>query len=226
MSSNASNEEASLMYELCNGAVRLSEAIDTAQQVVFALFSALRIYALWNRNAFLFPLIMALLLVPVVTGIYYFTTVTAYHLGPPFNTCAIATTLSIADLQRVLLAMNIAQMILSSKNFDYMDPFLNMLTPILISRFMINLRRIDENSRTMSEPTFSRFSAVEFHLPSSFVGNLGEQLGRDSDVDGSETVRASDAETAEMQTSTTPTPDTTCHGRKSDEIQEVMRESC
>lgn len=80
------------------------------------VFSALRVYALWNRNLVLFSLIMMLLLIPVATGIvsqisvlnikllivwqYYFTTASAVDLGAPFFTCGVMTSLSQDEVQR------------------------------------------------------------------------------------------------------------------------------
>ncbi|THG94966.1 hypothetical protein EW026_g6602 [Hermanssonia centrifuga] len=57
----------------CVGGSGVFEVIQLAQYIIFALFSALRIYALWDRNGVLFFLILAMSLTPVAINIYLFS---------------------------------------------------------------------------------------------------------------------------------------------------------
>lgn len=63
------------------------------------------------------------------------------------------------------------------------------LEPILISRFLINLRQADTPEDSMHASHLSRFSTPNFRVPTlqSFVGNMGESLehgtGHDEDKD-------------------------------------------
>ena len=66
--------------------------------------------------------------------------------------------------------------------------------PILMNRFLINLRSIDTDpsASANSDPAhFSRFTDPNFRVPPSFLGNIGESLqyGRsipDNDVEANE----------------------------------------
>lgn len=61
--------------------------------------------------------------------------------------------------------------------------------PLLISRFILNLRRaVHQSAGYVAEPTSgydsSQFSAPNFRIPPSLVGNMGESLhaGESEDV--------------------------------------------
>ncbi len=61
----------------------------------------------------------------------------------------------------------------------------NSLQPILISRFLLNLRRAGESQDTQNT-TVSRFSVPAFRVPtlaSSAMGNMGENLDHGSAED-------------------------------------------
>ncbi|KAJ3552007.1 hypothetical protein NM688_g4385 [Phlebia brevispora] len=83
----------------------------------------------------------------------------------------------------VLLALNIIQLITyvdpQLAAYDGPTPLIFILQPILISRFLINLRQLDAPTRSSSESRhFSRFSIPNFRIPTieSVVGNMGEPL--------------------------------------------------
>ena len=67
-----------------------------------------------------------------------------------------------------------------------------MQPPILMNRFIINLRSLNAPSSSQDSSTrqhWSRFSAPNFHIPGSFLGNIGEDLqdgheAADDDRDG------------------------------------------
>lgn len=48
------------------------------------------------------------------------------------------------------------------------------LTPILISRFIFNLRQVGEADKPPSRP--SRMASIVFRIQESIVGNMGESL--------------------------------------------------
>ena len=51
--------------------------------------------------------------------------------------------------------------------------------PLLMNRFMINLRSINtagSSQGSSARQHWSRFSAPNFHIPDSFLGNIGEDL--------------------------------------------------
>lgn len=50
------------------------------------------------------------------------------------------------------------------------------VTAVLISRFLLNLRQVNEDSAGGASVNFSQFSAPAFRIPESIIGNLGEEL--------------------------------------------------
>lgn len=59
-----------------------------------------------------------------------------------------------------------------------LDLFITSIPPILVNRFMLNLRQIDSKNSTHTIGRLSRFSAPQFHatVASSIFGNFGEPL--------------------------------------------------
>ncbi|TCD68167.1 hypothetical protein EIP91_011445 [Steccherinum ochraceum] len=79
----------------------------------------------------------------------------------------------------LMLILNLAQIIVASlpRANNALSYFMSPLTSILISRFLLNLRRIndaDEREATSVFLNTSIFSARQFH--SELIGNLGEEL--------------------------------------------------
>ncbi|GJE85325.1 hypothetical protein PsYK624_014040 [Phanerochaete sordida] len=63
-----------------------------------------------------------------------------------------------------------------------MSALVDIVPPLLISRFILNLRRAADDSAHLagaspsSDWEESQFSAVSFRIPTTFVGNMGEPL--------------------------------------------------
>ncbi|THG95122.1 hypothetical protein EW026_g6472 [Hermanssonia centrifuga] len=82
----------------------------------------------------------------------------------------------------IILMMNIAQMVVravpSFQNFDFVPIVISawVLQPILISRFLLNLRQVGSPDNDSQEAFNSEFSVPGFRVPSlsSIVGNMGE----------------------------------------------------
>lgn len=242
----------------CTVIPRITDGAALLLLIVFALFSALRVYAMWDRNIFLFLLVILPNLVPVGTNFFAAVVFRPVLVGPPLGQCMLddpvppktdemlvhATRISviIADalvlvltwvktfhtvreaarlkmkvdvttmLLRdgtiyffVLLAINIAIIATASTTASYISPFLTNLTPVLISRFMLNLRELGGGTpgsapdADTSEGRFSQFSAPAFRVPSSaLVGNLG------ADLEDFATSRSADESVAEDDSVVTP----------------------
>ncbi|THG93193.1 hypothetical protein EW026_g7976 [Hermanssonia centrifuga] len=195
--------------------------------VVFAVFSALRVFALWNRNIPMTLLVLALNLVPAAVDIFESSQATAVFTADPiFGTfcddvtdasvrvnfdlgdalvlavtwaktaknlaegagIGMRTPLSTMLLRdgtvyfAILLMMNIAQVVLNAvpslENFNFVDTVIQTLQPILISRFLLNLRQVGSPEIDSQEAFNSQFSVPGFRVPSleSIVGNMGEDL--------------------------------------------------
>lgn len=88
-----------------------------------------------------------------------------------------------------LLVMNILQVVTYSTGLAggaaYAIVFLQALPPLLVQRFMLNLRQLSAppvDSAAANVADLSRFS-VHFRVPSDFLGNIGEPLAH-GDGDG------------------------------------------
>ncbi|THG95249.1 hypothetical protein EW026_g6369 [Hermanssonia centrifuga] len=82
----------------------------------------------------------------------------------------------------ILFVMNIVQVVvktaLSFQNLNLLTPVIQTLQPILISRFLLNLRQVGSPEIDSQEAFNSQFSVPGFRVPSlsSIVGNMGEDL--------------------------------------------------
>ncbi|EKM58263.1 uncharacterized protein PHACADRAFT_252460 [Phanerochaete carnosa HHB-10118-sp] len=73
----------------CGAVTRLTEVLILLLWTVFGVFSALRIYGLWEKNRYLFALILSLNLVQVVINIYYFSRLVPFASGFWFAPCLV-----------------------------------------------------------------------------------------------------------------------------------------
>ncbi|EKM56280.1 uncharacterized protein PHACADRAFT_193899 [Phanerochaete carnosa HHB-10118-sp] len=80
----------------------------------------------------------------------------------------------------VLLVMNILQLLTYSSTLEqgiYLNSFLQTMPPLLVQRFMLNLRQVNPAARgRSSEQSRSRISSIIFRASSDFLGNIGEPL--------------------------------------------------
>lgn len=60
--------------------------------------------------------------------------------------------------------------------------FVYSVTPVLISRFLLNLRQVDQSRGGLSNMNTSRVGSVYFNIPEGVFGNLGESLQVGDDV--------------------------------------------
>ncbi|PSR71655.1 hypothetical protein PHLCEN_2v12508 [Hermanssonia centrifuga] len=88
---------------------------------------------------------------------FYFSSITPLPTGISIAACSVTSTLS--------------------------ESALTNAPPILMSRFILNLRQVNESANSNDDTlgNFSQFSAPAFRIPASVAGNLGEPLGYDTD---------------------------------------------
>ncbi|PSS35596.1 hypothetical protein PHLCEN_2v1448 [Hermanssonia centrifuga] len=118
------------------------------------IFSALRVFALWDRNVPMTLLVLALNLVPVAVNIFLSSQESAgFTADPIFGT--------------------FCDNIVDFSHRVYFD-----LQPILISRFLLNLRQVGSPEIDSQEAFNSQFSVPGFCVPTmeSIIGNMGENL--------------------------------------------------
>ncbi|PSS16473.1 hypothetical protein PHLCEN_2v3248 [Hermanssonia centrifuga] len=112
-------------------------------------------------------------------------------------------------MHSILLTMNIAQVVFNTvPSLQVVSPVLNLIetpsfTPILISRFLLNLRQLGEPEDEIQSRFNSQFSISGFRVPTleGIVGNMGADLdhGPAEEVDdeaGEADIDGGDAEVA------------------------------
>ena len=106
--------------------------------------------------------------------------------------------------------------------YSMSSPLATLQPLVLMNRFIINLRSLNNLSSSQGSSArqhWSRFSTPNFHIPDSFLGNIGEDLQEghepaNADCDGHHETGAARLNTersleAELEeTSTTPDPST------------------
>ncbi|KAI0689552.1 hypothetical protein BC835DRAFT_1418438 [Cytidiella melzeri] len=237
ISSSFSCCQLTVLDSRCAISARMLHILSLVQYVIFAVFSSLRVYALWNRNVKLGVIVLVIALVPLGVNIYNDATYILIYIpstlpqtqcGTAFGiSSAVVFSVRLALLARLsaigadilvlvatwvktwvtyregirigmrvpmasllirdgtlyfiaLLVMNIYQILNNTiPSFLVADAgtvYISVLTPMLISRFLLNLRQVDQGQETEAVSTRSRFSAIHFQQPRSLVGNMGEQL--------------------------------------------------
>ncbi|KAH9917156.1 EAP30/Vps36 family-domain-containing protein [Epithele typhae] len=216
--------------ETCAAPIILVIVLTVVAYWIAAVFSALRIYAVWDKNWRLLVLVLLLAMAVPVTNMYHYIRSTPVAGGPPLNGCgenvdlsdeqfeqlsmithgfAIATDLLVVvltwlktyEIRRlsyrlhfktslstlllrdgtlyfgILLILNVIDIILNSNESLYnpLPPFIEAVTCILISRFMLNLRQtaqeMDEGTTTVA---LSQFSSIQ--IASGLAGDMGAPL--------------------------------------------------
>ncbi|KAJ3554285.1 hypothetical protein NM688_g3189 [Phlebia brevispora] len=223
----------------CKLSIGFFEAVYILQYILFAVFSALRVYAIADRNRVFFCFDTAVVrlshrgqhvnpglgqplngkhvshprdvnkpFLQSCTGVY----ITRIPVIIADILCVLVTWRRTASFSGrtpllwvmlrdgtmyflVMLAINVAQIILETATFftnaetTPIATVISVLTPILISRFILNLRQIGQEHQLANRNTFQVSTAIgSFALSSSVVGNLGEPLdhGLDGDDDFAE----------------------------------------
>ncbi|PSR83280.1 hypothetical protein PHLCEN_2v5784 [Hermanssonia centrifuga] len=181
-------------------------------------------------------LVLALNLVPVWTEIYFYSqetnsftvdAVLGSFCGVNLSVPANINLDPVLWMHSAILAMNVAEVVVKTipllQTTAPIPVIISALIPILISRFLLNLRNVGEAGSTMHDSLDSQFSAPEFHSPTwaSIVGNMGEDLDHGTaemegwdDSDAAEETRARDAPSPERRSGAFITDN-------NDEVQEV-----
>ncbi|THG94788.1 hypothetical protein EW026_g6748 [Hermanssonia centrifuga] len=78
----------------------------------------------------------------------------------------------------VLFAINISQVVLTIVALFPITDIFGVLSPILVSRFLLNLRQLGEPQNETQSHFNSRFSIPGFRVPTleSVIGNMGADL--------------------------------------------------
>ncbi|THG95253.1 hypothetical protein EW026_g6366 [Hermanssonia centrifuga] len=168
----------------CAPAQVMGAILGNLQIVVIAVFSALRVFALWDRNIPMTLLVLVLNLVPGAVDIFEFSKATAVFTANPISgtLCNAISGISANVLFDILFVMDIAAVVVNTvpsfQNFGFIATVIGTLQPILISRFLLNLRQVGSPEIDSQEAFNSQFSIPGFRVPSlsSMVGNMGEDL--------------------------------------------------
>ncbi|EKM57671.1 uncharacterized protein PHACADRAFT_206550 [Phanerochaete carnosa HHB-10118-sp] len=246
-------------YAACKPILILMQVCVQLGSIQVALFSSLRVSAIWGRSVVLFVVILALGLAPLATNIYTLSKSSYPFLPSPFAICS--QTINISDgaytvckltcrflyaltnppghvvvyitripliasdilvliltwiktagtfrtarrlnvsagivscLLRdgtiyffILLVLNIAQLLTRVGIVSPIAALVDVMPPLLISRFILNLRHaVHQSDGNAAESTSgydaSQFSAPNFRIPPSLVGNMGEFLHAEESED-------------------------------------------
>ncbi|EKM57494.1 uncharacterized protein PHACADRAFT_206395 [Phanerochaete carnosa HHB-10118-sp] len=97
----------------------------------------------------------------------------------------------------ILLVVNIVQILTATTvAIAPVSAFVSTVPPILINRFMLNLRGLNNSQQISTLPTPSEFSDPAFKISPSIVGNMGEPLNHTVTVpeEGSSSYQGTDGE--------------------------------
>ncbi|KAI0769508.1 hypothetical protein BC629DRAFT_1442198 [Irpex lacteus] len=178
--------------ESCRAIIYMDDILQSIQFLCFALFSTMRVYALLNGKYLVAGLVLLLNLVPFGTNMFIFVTSTVIE---DSEICSLNLSVSddvslilslvtriaviIGDILVLLVTwMRTAQAYKEAKRLDIHSPVVIMLfrdgtiyfvlPPIIVCRFILNLRHI-----TLAEHTsISATQSASIH----FVSNMGQSL--------------------------------------------------
>ncbi|EKM50966.1 uncharacterized protein PHACADRAFT_199792 [Phanerochaete carnosa HHB-10118-sp] len=149
-----------------------------------AVFSALRVFAITGGYLSLITRISQIiidLLVVIATWrrtFQYWKDISRSQCPPTISACLLrdGTVYFFA-----LLLVNIAQILTRSPTLAPVSPLTTAMPPILVSRFMLNLRQVRSEPSTQScsavIPTFEpTLSSADYGAFTSIIGNIGEPL--------------------------------------------------
>ncbi|KAJ3559284.1 hypothetical protein NM688_g433 [Phlebia brevispora] len=155
--------------------------------LISALFSALRTFAVLNRNYVVSSLVLALGLVPVFTNLPVLNKEIFYYVDDPIlgSSCyGMSGLSSTADLS-VLLILNVTQLVMGViPDLTEGNPVAiisNIIQPILVSRFLINLRHVNESLEGGTALSSTHFSDPRFRSQATItideiIGPMGGPL--------------------------------------------------
>ncbi|EKM49497.1 uncharacterized protein PHACADRAFT_265011 [Phanerochaete carnosa HHB-10118-sp] len=231
-------------YRGCVAAAVLVDALSIIGFAQNALFAALRVYALADRNSALSALVLVLSMMPAGTNLYTMAHYVYYHdsgscalnvvgipdslhtklvlltrcslvaadaialavtwrktfqqwrsarrvnIHLPVTTCLLRDGKVLFAAALILLAINIANVtsILPSVTLPFTG-LVEFLPPILVSRFLLNLRSSTESGIT--DPSIPRLSELSVHFATSNVSNVIGNIGAPLDyTQAEELIRA------------------------------------
>ncbi|THG95674.1 hypothetical protein EW026_g6024 [Hermanssonia centrifuga] len=133
----------------------------TSLEERYKVFSALRIFAICEHNVPVSLLVLVLNLLPAVADI--------------LNSGG-KSTAYVEPIEGAFCGYTLWQLPADDPDADWV--FRPLSTPILISRFMLNLRQVNTAQNEMQNALDSCSSALTFRVPTltSFIGNMGEDL--------------------------------------------------
>ncbi|KAI0325334.1 hypothetical protein GY45DRAFT_1374823 [Cubamyces sp. BRFM 1775] len=135
-----------------------------------AVFSALRVFALWDRNPWIFSSVLILGMVNPAISIYTFTQTQPFMYSIPTGSCGFDNSvIPENEYEKVLLVTNVIGLILSRK-IELVQPvtaFIGLLTSIFMSHFILDLHEAanvhaHENA-TMQVSGLSTVTSIVFH---------------------------------------------------------------
>ncbi|PIL24063.1 hypothetical protein GSI_13814 [Ganoderma sinense ZZ0214-1] len=138
-----------IMYTKTTFRGRTVEVLQISLYAVWAVFSALRVYALSNNDRVIVVLVGLLSSAPVITFTYIATTayyeIDAVPSAPYPEVCTLSYNTTMDLFQKAMLLVNSTQIIsdfLYNAQFTAACIIFNLLVPVLVSRFYLNLHDV------------------------------------------------------------------------------------
>ncbi|KAH9946052.1 uncharacterized protein BXZ73DRAFT_72912 [Epithele typhae] len=156
----------------CNVVTRTSEVLQIILYAVWAAFAGIRIHAISARTWWITILVTGLALVPTGTNIYaaYMTVSTVF----PETGCMAGIDIDQTTWMHAMLSLNVVQIVVDfveAGSYGLVIPFLNVITPIMISRFFLELDDLTRKDRHGTLSTISDFNKFDQDFTLKFVNS-------------------------------------------------------
>ncbi|GJE90431.1 hypothetical protein PsYK624_065640 [Phanerochaete sordida] len=115
----------------------------------------------------------------VVLAVTWLRTFNQWREARRLNVSLSVSTCLLRDGTCGLLAINMAQMLTYTVISSPLTSLIDALPPVLMNRFIINLRSLDTTAEPQASShaqRWSQFSVPNFRVPESLLGNVGEDL--------------------------------------------------
>jgi len=96
---------------LCSGLLRSSEVLTIMSQISVAVFLALRMFAMWDRDYKIFTIVLVIGMIAPVSSIYYYTRLSPTIVPLPYTGCAELAKISDNALQTCSLGIRLSAIV-------------------------------------------------------------------------------------------------------------------
>ncbi|KIP02560.1 hypothetical protein PHLGIDRAFT_122368 [Phlebiopsis gigantea 11061_1 CR5-6] len=163
-------------------AIEVATTVFTTLEVLnVALFSSLRIFAIWERNYILAFVVFVLSFVPAGVDMYSWTHSSFIFVNDSVIQCTQIINYSNQIDTELLFTISIIEIAIGQTTSDIpIAPFIDVMPSVLVNRFILNLRQATSAPAGSTSVTrgqgLSQVSDPAFVVPQSYLGDIGEDL--------------------------------------------------